>query len=293
MKDNLPYFSHDNNARRHPKMKALIAEFGYEGYGRFWALNERIAESSGAYIDISKKVNKLDLAQELGFKGEDLDRFLSFLADPEIDLINIDGNRITTDRITEIFEKTMESREGERDRKKGKKGKSGFPCGNNDIPGGNDGFPEAFRAENDTDKTKQDKTKQNKTKQNNEDFNEPSLFEKQALELSVLLLTAHRKKIPDFLSGKDKESIPRWADDIEKLIRIDKKTPEAISEVILWAKADNFWFANIISGKKLRDKFEMLYGQMMTRLKSTGPPPHKIAADSIPDDQLGQYFKKE
>ena len=41
MKDNLPYFSHDNNARRHPKMKALIAEFGYEGYGRFWALNDR------------------------------------------------------------------------------------------------------------------------------------------------------------------------------------------------------------------------------------------------------------
>ena len=114
MKDNLPYFPHDNNARRHPKMKALIAEFGYEGYGRFWALNERIAELSGAYIDISKKVNKLDLANELGLNGNDLDKFLSFLSDHEIDLINIQDGKITTDRITNehkkhIIKKKMQS----------------------------------------------------------------------------------------------------------------------------------------------------------------------------------------
>jgi hypothetical protein len=108
MKDNLPYFSHDNNARRHPKMKALIAEFGYEGYGRFWALNERIAESSGACIDISKKINKLDLAQELGLNGDGMDKFLAFLSDPEIDLINMKDNIITTDRISKLFEKQWE-----------------------------------------------------------------------------------------------------------------------------------------------------------------------------------------
>jgi hypothetical protein len=95
MKDNLPYFSHDNNARRHPKMRALIAEFGYEGYGRFWALNEKIAESSGAVLDISRKVNRLDLAQELGFTGDKLDEFLSFLSDPEIGLIGFTEGKIT------------------------------------------------------------------------------------------------------------------------------------------------------------------------------------------------------
>jgi hypothetical protein len=162
MKDNLPYFSHDNNARRHPKMKALIAEFGYEGYGRFWALNERIAESSGAYIDISKKVNKLDLAQELGLNNDGLDRFLKFLSDPEIDLINIKNNKITTDRISEIFEKTMENREDERERKKTKNGKEDFPPGKDEIPPGKEKTPDDFRPEKHTDKTKQDKTKQDK-----------------------------------------------------------------------------------------------------------------------------------
>jgi hypothetical protein len=122
---------------------------------------------------------------------------------------------------------------------------------------------------------------------------EPPQSLKDANELSELLLTTHRKEIPDYLSGKDKTTIPTWAGDIEKLIRIDKKPPETIREVILWAKRPgNFWFPNIMSGKKLRDKFEMLYGQMITGGKrhGTGPPQFKIKSDNIPDDELSQYF---
>ena len=163
MKDTLPYFSHDNNARRHPKMKALIAEFGYEGYGRFWALNERIAESSGAYIDISRKVNKLDLANELGLDGEGLDKFLGFLADPEIDLINMNEGKITTDRTSENYNFLAKNREYERDKKQRKKGKDTFPSGNNGIPSGKSCFPEGIPEEKDTNKGKEIKeTKINK-----------------------------------------------------------------------------------------------------------------------------------
>jgi hypothetical protein len=181
MKDSLPYFSHDNDSRRHPKMKALIAEYGYEGYGRFWALNERIAESSGAYVDISKKVNRLDLANELGLDGNGLEGFLKFLSDPEINLINIQNGKITTDRVTELFSKTMENREHERDKKQQRKQKKG----NEEIPEGNDDFPDSFPGENenfpkekDTDKTRQDKirqdnNKQDKTKQNSCGSDEP------------------------------------------------------------------------------------------------------------------------
>jgi hypothetical protein len=117
MKDDLPFFSHDNNARNHPKMKALIAEYGYEGYGRFWALNERIAESSGAFIDISKKINRLALAKELDLDGNELDKFLIFLSDPEIDLINIKDNIITTDRINELYKATVNKRKKQRKNK--------------------------------------------------------------------------------------------------------------------------------------------------------------------------------
>ena len=50
MKDDLPYFSHDNDSRNHPKMKALRARYVWTGYGQFWALNEMIAGSDLAYL---------------------------------------------------------------------------------------------------------------------------------------------------------------------------------------------------------------------------------------------------
>ena len=56
MKDDLPYFSHDNDSRNHPKMKALRARYGWTGYGQFWALNEMIAGSSGARLDLGIRV---------------------------------------------------------------------------------------------------------------------------------------------------------------------------------------------------------------------------------------------
>ena len=93
-----------------------------------------------------------------------------------------------------------------------------------------------------------------------------------AIELAELILTEHRKEFPDYLSGKkDRETVERWAIDIDRLIRIDKKAPENIRQVILWAKTPgNFWFHNIESGAKLRKQYERLSGQMASEKKPTG-----------------------
>jgi hypothetical protein len=128
---------------------------------------------------------------------------------------------------------------------------------------------------------------------------EPLLLESQksALELSELLLSSHRKEIPDYLSGKkDIKTIQGWAVDIEKLIRIDKKSPDKIRQVILWAKTPgNFWFNNIQSGEKLRKHFERLFGQMQTdssKRSGTGPPRHRIAADNVSHEKASSYFRE-
>jgi hypothetical protein len=270
MKDTLPYFSHDNNARHHPKMKALIAEYGREGYGNFWILNEIIAETSGAFIDISRKINKLNLANELGLDSNELDKFLSFLSDPEIDLINIKDKKITTDRVSELFKQTMENRETERDKKKKKKENTDFPQENEDFPKENTDFPQ----EKHTDKTKQNKTRQNSSCSDEPPNNSIS----KSLKLAELLLTSHRKEFPNYLSGKeDSEVIKKWAQEIEKLIRIDEKSPEIIREVILWIKTPgNFWFPNILSGTKLRKHFEQIYTQMTAKKTSSDPPKQKV-----------------
>jgi len=57
-----------------------------------------------------------------------------------------------------------------------------------------------------------------------------------------------------------------WVKDIEKAIRIDKRTKEELVACIDWiynSKQGNFWIPNILSGKKLRDKFDTMEAQMI------------------------------
>jgi len=60
------------------------------------------------------------------------------------------------------------------------------------------------------------------------------------------------------LNGKRESTIARWADDIDKLNRLDGQSWEDIERIIAWSQADDFWKLNILSGKKLREKFNQL-----------------------------------
>ncbi|MCF7953901.1 MAG: phage replisome organizer N-terminal domain-containing protein [Spirochaetales bacterium] len=82
----------------------------------------------------------------------------------------------------------------------------------------------------------------------------------QALQLASLLLHKSREFDPKLHRGKDKAVTQRWARDIEKLIRIDGRSFTDIEAVIRWVKTEgNFWLPNIMSGKKLREKFPQLF----------------------------------
>lgn len=50
----------------------------------------------------------------------------------------------------------------------------------------------------------------------------------------------------------------RWAKDIDLMIRKDKLDVDDIAEVIEWCQQDSFWRSNILSGKKLREKYQQL-----------------------------------
>lgn len=49
-----------------------------------------------------------------------------------------------------------------------------------------------------------------------------------------------------------------WCKDIDKLMRIDGRTFNEIVAVIRWCQQDDFWQNNILSTKKLREKFPQL-----------------------------------
>jgi hypothetical protein len=57
-------------------------------------------------------------------------------------------------------------------------------------------------------------------------------------------------------------NIDKWAIHISRMRRIDKRTPEQIEFLIKWCQQDTFWQANILSTKKLREKFDVLVAQV-------------------------------
>lgn len=50
------YFSHDSNARNDPKILAMRAVFGMEGYGRYWCLIEILRDEDGYKLEKTKQL---------------------------------------------------------------------------------------------------------------------------------------------------------------------------------------------------------------------------------------------
>ena len=62
----------------------------------------------------------------------------------------------------------------------------------------------------------------------------------------------------DFPKEMNKVDIEKWADTIRLMEERDKASIEVIEYVINWLPTNEFWFGNIRSAKKLREKFEKL-----------------------------------
>jgi hypothetical protein len=100
----------------------------------------------------------------------------------------------------------------------------------------------------------------------------------EAKTLAFLLAHLHNEVDPTFWFSVTEKQKTTWAEDIDKLHRIDKRDWKDIEAAIRWAKKpDCFWFPNIMSGKKLREKFPTIWAQMSR--PAAGVQKHRIAAD--------------
>lgn len=76
-----------------------------------------------------------------------------------------------------------------------------------------------------------------------------------------------------------KNWLSNFCDTFEKLVRIDKRTPEQIREVSRWGRTDHFWQANFKSPLKLRKRdkngtlyFDVIAGRMKQPANQTSKP---------------------
>lgn len=86
---------------------------------------------------------------------------------------------------------------------------------------------------------------------------------KKYIPLAKLLYDTHKRHDEKFLAGKDLSvTFDRWAGDIRLLVEKDERDYVLVEKIIKWCQGDgNFWSPNILSGRTLRDKFNVLYGQ--------------------------------
>ena len=64
------------------------------------------------------------------------------------------------------------------------------------------------------------------------------------------LIEANGCKRPNVTEG--------WRKACDRMLRIDKRTPEQVENAIRWCQADPFWRANVLSMPKLREKYDQL-----------------------------------
>lgn len=86
-------------------------------------------------------------------------------------------------------------------------------------------------------------------------------------------------RLQSFNNGNKEKTIQRWAKDINLLICVDHQEPSIVEEVIRYCTADGFWGANILSGSKLREKWDTLAAQMKNRSVSRASKSEKESAE--------------
>ena len=79
-------------------------------------------------------------------------------------------------------------------------------------------------------------------------------YTKETILLSELLY----EKILENNPEHKKPNFNNWYLHMDKMIRIDKRDPNKIKEVITWCQKDDFWHKNILSTAKLREKYDQL-----------------------------------
>lgn len=255
------YFSHDANARHDEKILELRAELGWEGYGIFWAIIECLREASGYKYSI-KRLN--GLALQLSTTKEKLEQIIL-----NFGLFSFDNDNFWSDsllrRMEERDSKVRKAKESAQKRwddyyAKQEQSTSDSNEAHSDKEGNsiaNDTLSESFasaeesHSESSAIKGKEKKGKEIKEKEILSSSPPKSEISEEGKEFANFFrgLLPPTQKITD-------ADLKNWGDTFDKLVRIDKRTPEEIYQITEWARKDSFWGeqGNFLSACKLRNK---------------------------------------
>lgn len=115
-KNNLSFYSHKVNSHHHWKFKLLRKKYGWEGEGKFWALNNLIADSQDCKLDLRDENKQEQISADLDFEKDDFLVFLKYLSD-KCKLIKNGDGKYYTDNTQEDLKYCERKKELDRIRK--------------------------------------------------------------------------------------------------------------------------------------------------------------------------------
>jgi len=242
----MKWFKHDSNALHDAKIEKLVMKYGIEGYGLYFACIEIIAsELTGENITFELEHDAEILAHKFKIDTLKVEAIMKYCIELGLFQYNIETQRIVCYKLARRLDISMSQ--------------------NPEIKKiiSNPNFKHLIESNSRLDKNRIDKIKEDKKE---DDRLKPYL------PLAELLYTLHKKVDDKYLKGKDTQPIfEKWANDIRLLVEKDDRNVAEIAKVIRWVKTEgNFWFVNIMSGKKLRLQFSKLILQMKQEGKKPG-----------------------
>lgn len=94
-----------------------------------------------------------------------------------------------------------------------------------------------------------------------------------ALRLSGLLadyILSNNPSNRSLQSDRKDSTVNKWAIDIDRMLRLDRRSISEAEQLIRWCQSDPFWQTNILSGSSLRKQYDRLLLQMNSKPKGSG-----------------------
>ena len=227
------YFQHDYNPTSDPKIVCLLGEYGGLGYGVYWRIVEMLHQENEHKLPLKQYIY-VAIAKQMLTDAKQIEAIIKNCVEV-FELLQCDDSFFWSNRVLRNIDKREEiSKIRSEAGKKGAKVK----------------YDVAIAKQMLTD-AKQNLAKESKVKESKVN----NIID---IELATLLRDKIKENLPTF----KEPNIDSWAKEIEKMRRIDKRTEEQIRYLIEWCQQDSFWQGNILSTKKLREKFDTLVAQI-------------------------------
>lgn len=277
----MQWFKHDTNSTMDFKIKKLIIKYGAIGYAIYFHCLELIAsEISDNNITFELEHDSEIIADDLRIKGNEqqsgkdlVEEIMRYMI--SLNLFEESEGHIFCFKLLKRLDTSMTSSAKLRSLISKAKNQESFLELQDERKQENHDTVMIYQ--DSSCKTRKEKNRIDKNRQDNNSEKKTKYTCKESLELCDLLVNYCKRDNPNFkTNNRDK-----WTDEIGKIHFLDNYEWEDIKSVIDYAKNDQFWNCNILSGEKLRKQM----GQLFLKAKNNRKQNNATKREQLTDEE--------